>query len=118
MSASNISDDYVDLSFDACAHRVQLAGRTEFLVFVRDEVGILLNESFSRRPKIELFGMIAEEFAMDACPHQAPISVDVYFGYAEFRRGQVFFFVHATRRRIKFSAGGVDPFNLRFRDAR
>src|SRR5207244_8095511 len=89
-----------------------------FFVFVLAKVGILLDESFSRRPKIELLGMIAEEFAIDPSPNEAAVSVDVHFGHAEFRGGQILFFIHAASRRIEFSTGGIDAVDFRFRNAR
>src|ERR1700730_5716715 len=105
------------LFFEAGAHRVEPSGRAELFVFARDEVGVLFYENFSGWAKIELFGMIAEEFAVHAYPDKPSIRVDVDLGHAEFRRGQVFLFIYTTRGGIKLPAGSVYPFDLRFRNA-
>src|SRR5450432_2432923 len=88
----------VRLAFHAGSNLIELAGGAEFLILVRDEVGVLLDENLARRPKVELFGMVAEEFAVDACPDQAAIGIDVHFGYAESRGREIFLLVHAASR--------------------
>jgi hypothetical protein len=96
---------------------IELPGGTKLFVFVRNEICVLLDEDFSRRPKIELLGMIAEKFAMHPRPHEPAIGVDVHFGDTEFRSRQIFLFVYAARGRIEFATGGVDPLDFRFRNA-
>ena len=77
---------------------------------MRDKFRVLVDEYFAGRPKIELIGMIAEEFPMDPGPDQASVGVDVDLGDTEFGCGKVFIFIHASRRRIELPTGGVDSF--------
>src|SRR5436190_23470963 len=74
-----------DGGLQARANRVELPGRAELFVLVRDEICVLLDENFSRAPEIELLGMIAEEFPMHTRPDQASIRVDIYLRHTELR---------------------------------
>lgn len=100
------------LLFQTGADRIKLASRTELFVFVRYEIDVLLNKDLPRRPEIELFGLIAEVFAMNARPDEPAIGVDVHFGDAEPGGRQIFFFIHAARRWIEFAPTGVDALDL------
>jgi hypothetical protein len=100
------------LLFQTGADRIKLASRTELFVFVGDEIGVLFNKYLLRHPEIELFGLIAEVFAMNARPDKPSIGVDVYFSDAEPGGRQIFFFIHAARRWIKFVPSGIDALDL------
>ena len=71
------------LLFQPGADRIKLASRTELFVFVCYEIGVLLSKDLPRRPEIELFGLIAEVFAMNARPDEPAIGVDVHFSEAQ-----------------------------------
>src|SRR5436190_7561262 len=101
----------------ACSHRVELPGGAKFLVLVCDEVGVFLDEGFSRWTEIELFGMIAEKFAMHAGPDEPAIRVDVYFSDAQFCRGQIFLLVNAACGRIELATSGIDALDFGLRHA-
>jgi hypothetical protein len=64
-----------------------LLGRTQLLVFVRDELGVLSHKGFARGPEIKLFGVIPKELPMYPRPDKPPVSVYVNFGYAQIQGG-------------------------------
>jgi hypothetical protein len=69
--------------------------RSEQAVFVRDELGVFGHENLARGTQIEIFGLFQKELAVNARPYQTAIGIDVDFGHAEFRGGQIFVFVDA-----------------------
>ena len=48
------------------ADALQLTGRAEHLVLVRDVVGIGRHEGLARRARVEVLGLVAEDLAVDA----------------------------------------------------
>src|SRR5437660_9820842 len=75
------------LLFYTCSHRIQLARRTQLLVFMCNKVGVFLHENFPRRAKIEFHWMVAEVLAMHPRPDQPAIGIDVDFRYTKFCSG-------------------------------
>src|SRR4051812_12844065 len=93
------------LGFDPRPHIVERARGAELLVFVGDEFGVLLNEGFTGRAKIEFARVVAKILTVHARPDEAPVGIDIHFRHTEPGRGQVLFFVYAARARVEGSAG-------------
>src|SRR3954451_10122371 len=100
------------LLLDRRANGVELAGGAELFVFVRDEVGVFLDERRPRRPEIELVRFVAEELAVHARPNQTSIRVDVHLGHAEFRGRQIFVLIHSASGWVKLASGGIDSLDF------
>src|SRR5271170_3269810 len=62
--------------------------------------------------------MIAEEFAVNACPDQSSVRIYIDLGDAELCRRQVIVFIDTPRVRIKGSARRIDSPHLFFRNTR
>lgn len=62
---------------------VGLAGGAEQDVLRCDELRIFRNEDLARITEVKLLGVVTEEFAVYAAPHQTAVSVDVDLGDAE-----------------------------------
>src|SRR5688572_12584397 len=105
------------LDLQTCPDRVELPGRTELLILVRDEFRVFLDEDFTWRTKIEFRGVIPEIFAMDARPDETAIGIDVHFGDAELGGWKVLFLVHPAGGGIELTAGRVDPLHFFHRHA-
>ena len=58
-------------------HRLQLSGRAEEFITAGDKFGVFLHKDLADRAEVEHFGVIAEELAVDARPHESPIGVNV-----------------------------------------
>ena len=71
------------LGTQGSADLVELAGRAELHVLVRDELRVLLHEDLARVAEVELLRLVAEELAVHAGPDQAAVGVDVDLGDAE-----------------------------------
>src|SRR4051812_25619843 len=89
----NVTATAVRLAFRAGANLIELAGRAQLLVFARNKIRVGLHENFAWRPEIELLGMVAEKFAMNTGPYQAPIGVDVHLGHTQLGGREIFVFV-------------------------
>ena len=68
----------------------------EHLILVNDVFGVGGHEDFARFAKVELFRMIAEEFAVNRAPDETTVRVDVDLRNAEFGGGQILFFIDAA----------------------
>lgn len=77
----------------------ELPSGSELLVLVGDEPRILVDEGGPWRAEVELARVVAEEFTVDAGPHETPIRVDVDLCDPEPRRRQVVVFVDPPGRR-------------------
>src|ERR1700730_1803914 len=106
------------LRFHARAHGIELTGGAQLFVLMGYEIRVFFHEYFSRRSKIELLRVIAEEFAMHARPNKPAIRIDVDLGDSEFGGGKIFFFIYAACRGIKFTAGRINGFDLRLGNTR
>ena len=85
-----------------------MAGAAEENVAAGDEFRVFLDEDFAGWAEIEIAGLVAEVFAMDAGPDEAAVGVDVNLGDTTFGGGKVFVYIdaHGTG---DLAAGGVDP---------
>src|SRR5580704_2842891 len=109
---------FIGVSGKRFSHFRKRSGRPEFLILLGDELGVLIHKNFTRRPKIEFAGMVTEKFAVNACPYQPPVRVDIDLGDAKLCRRQVIVFVDTPRVRIKGSARRIDASHLFFRNTR
>ena len=97
------------LDFGECARR------TEFLVFVGDELRVFGHENLAGRAKVEFFRVVAEVFAVYACPYEASVGVDIDFCDTELCGFRELVLVNAFGA-FDISAGLVDPLDFLLRN--
>jgi len=93
-----------------------LTGGAEEFGAARDELGVFGHEDLAGGAQVEVLGLVEEELAVDAGPHQAAVGVDVDFADTEFSCGQVLMLINTLRALFQLSASGIDPFDFVLRN--
>lgn len=65
------------------ANLFQLAGTSKIHILFFDKFRVLFHENLAGIAEIKNFGMVPEEFAVDASPHQTTVGINVNFSDAQ-----------------------------------
>ncbi len=96
---------------DQFADNTKLTCAAQVIVLFANKFGVFFHKDLARFAQVKSFGVVAEEFAVNASPNQAAVSVNINFGYpkqgSSFKLGRV-----NTFGAQDLTASVIDAFNF------